>query len=185
IPDEPKLVEGAIEESLLEADLVLAVGGVSVSREDVVPSVVREMGEIVFHGVAVSPGKVSGFAVIRDKPLFMVPAHVGSTMACLLLFVAPAISSALTGNDDPYVVVSARLTRDARGRADRAALKFFALEREGSEINARPVEGPLGGSPLITMLTKSSGFAVIGPGEAKRAGELIEARLLPYTLMYA
>ncbi|MFQ6135239.1 MAG: molybdopterin molybdotransferase MoeA, partial [Nitrososphaerales archaeon] len=69
-----------ITSALEKADLVLTIAGCSVGLKDYVPDVLDSLGEpgIVFHGVALSAGKVSGFGVVRGKPVVMLPGHVGS-----------------------------------------------------------------------------------------------------------
>jgi molybdopterin molybdotransferase len=57
-PDKPDALRAALERALSTADLVLTSGGVSVGDYDLVPQTLRQIGaRIIFHGVAIKPGK--------------------------------------------------------------------------------------------------------------------------------
>lgn len=150
------------------------------ASNDTVPDAVSEIGEVVFHGVRVSPGKVSGLALVGGKPLFLVPAHVGSALACLLLFVIPAVTYRLSGVRDPYVKVKARLAEGVKGRSARHVFRPVALDCEGAECVARPIEKALGGSPFVSLFTAADGFIVVEAGRGAAPGEVVEVRLMPY-----
>jgi molybdopterin molybdotransferase len=51
-----------------EADLVICTGGVSVGEEDHVRPVLERLGGIVFHGVAMKPGKPFALGYLGDSP---------------------------------------------------------------------------------------------------------------------
>ncbi len=179
VPDELSTIESVIRTSTSQNEVTLIVGGVSVARNDLVPRVVSEIGEIVFHGVRVSPGKVSGLARVDGKPVFLVPGHIGSTLACLFLFVIPALSYRLTGVKDPYIKVRAALEGGIEGRHGRHAFRTVALRYQDGKYKAIPVRKHMGGSPLITSVTHADGFIVLEPGYEVSAGSLVEVRLFP------
>ena len=178
VPDDFAQVRASITSFVEENDVLLVLGGVSIAKSDIVPDVLSSIGKIVFHGVNVSPGKVSGLAVVRGKPVFMVPAHVGSTIACLLLFVIPAVVHRLTGVRVPYMMVPARLERPVKGKHGRYTLKLVQVKCD-DECKAAPLEGPLGGSPLIKLVALANGFVMLRPGESVGAGDFVSVRLLP------
>ena len=63
-----------VKEAILEAsndfDVIMTTGGTAISKGDVVLAVVDDIGEILFHGVAMRPGKPAGAGVVNDKVVF-------------------------------------------------------------------------------------------------------------------
>lgn len=72
----------------LKFDAVVITGGTSVGSKDLVPEVIEEMGEVVFHGVSMKPGMPTAAGVVDGKPVFMLP---GSPAAALLGFYTFAV----------------------------------------------------------------------------------------------
>jgi molybdopterin molybdotransferase len=63
-----------VKEAILEAsndfDVIMTTGGTAISKGDVVLDVVDDIGEILFHGVAIRPGKPAGAGIVNDKMVF-------------------------------------------------------------------------------------------------------------------
>ena len=93
MPDALDQVQAKIGEALLDADIVVTIGGTSVGMKDFVPDAINNLGEpgVVVQGVSLRPGAVSGFGVVKGKPVVMLPGHIGSCIAGFYLFVAPLI----------------------------------------------------------------------------------------------
>ena len=104
----------AIGKALKEADLVLTSGGVSVGDYDLVPDVVRSLGgEVVFHKVAVKPGKPILAARVGRRWLLGLPGNPVSVLAGWRMFGLP-LASALGGDADAFdEVPQPRLLREA------------------------------------------------------------------------
>jgi molybdopterin molybdotransferase len=63
-----------VRESVLEAskdfDVIMTTGGTAISKGDVVLDVVDSIGEVLFHGVAIRPGKPAGAGIVNGKMIF-------------------------------------------------------------------------------------------------------------------
>jgi molybdopterin molybdotransferase len=71
---------GAIDDCAA-ADLIVFSGGSSVGNRDLILDVVRARGEMIFHGIAVRPGKPTAFAMVNGRtPFFGMP---GNPTSCL------------------------------------------------------------------------------------------------------
>lgn len=55
-PDDETLLKEKIEKLGEKSDLVITTGGVSVGDKDLLEAVMEDMGEILFHGIAMKPG---------------------------------------------------------------------------------------------------------------------------------
>jgi putative molybdopterin biosynthesis protein len=56
-------------------DVLVINAGSSAGTEDFTEAVIREFGELVFHGVAMMPGKPTIFGLIEGKPVFGIPGY--------------------------------------------------------------------------------------------------------------
>lgn len=63
-------VKQAVLDASKEFDVIMTTGGTAISKGDVVLDVVDDLGEILFHGVAIRPGKPAGAGIINDKMVF-------------------------------------------------------------------------------------------------------------------
>src|SRR5205814_6231127 len=62
------------------ADMIIFSGGSSVGERDLIVDLIGRRGEVVFHGIAVKPGKPTLFAMIDRVPFFGMP---GNPTSCL------------------------------------------------------------------------------------------------------
>ena len=63
-------VKEAILKASEEYDVIMTTGGTAISKGDVVLDVVDDIGEILFHGVAMRPGKPAGAGIVNGKMIF-------------------------------------------------------------------------------------------------------------------
>ena len=166
VPDEESRFESVLKRAMGETEVVLLSGGSSVGARDLTAQVLSGLGDpgVIFHGVAVKPGKPTIGAVIDGKPLFGLPGHPASVVIGYELFVRPLLHS-LSGVPDvswePFSNrprIRARMGRRIASRSGREDYVRVALERDGDEVVARPV---LGKSGLITTLVHAGGTVII------------------------
>lgn len=90
ITDDPKLLREGIKRAL-ESDMVVLSGGSSVGEKDLLAGIVEEMGQVLFHGVQIKPGKPTLFGLIDGKPIFGMPGFPTSCLSNAHIFLVPAI----------------------------------------------------------------------------------------------
>lgn len=98
VQDDPIAFVDALKRSLAAgAEVVLSTGAVSMGRHDFVPDALRELGaEIVFHKVAIRPGKPLLFARLSGGQLYFgLPGNPVSSAVGLRFFVGPALRAML------------------------------------------------------------------------------------------
>jgi molybdopterin molybdotransferase len=83
-------LERAIDQCLKE-DVLVFSGGSSVGERDLILDVIGRRGEIVFHGIAVKPGKPTVFGVIGGKPVFGMPGYPTSCLSNAYMLLVPAL----------------------------------------------------------------------------------------------
>jgi molybdopterin molybdotransferase len=101
IKDDLASISEALERAWAGADVVVTVGGVSVGDHDLVePALVRMGGEVIFHKVAIKPGKPALFARRGAQLLLGLPGNPASAMVVFLLLGVPLLRG-LAGDRSP------------------------------------------------------------------------------------
>lgn len=120
IEDKAGPLAAAIGAALSECELLLLTGGVSAGNFDFVPGCLEDLGaEILFHGVAVKPGKPTLFARRGEQYIFGLPGNPVSTFVIFELFVKPFLYRRM-GIDWAPVSYRGKLARAfSRSTADR------------------------------------------------------------------
>jgi len=78
-------------DSSLSADLLVFSGGSSVGERDLILDVIGRKGEILFHGIAVKPGKPTAFGVIDGKLVFGMPGYPTSCLSNAYMLLVPVL----------------------------------------------------------------------------------------------
>ncbi|MBW8861266.1 MAG: molybdenum cofactor biosynthesis protein, partial [Acidobacteria bacterium] len=71
------------------ADLIVFSGGSSVGDRDLVVDAIAARGEMVFHGIAVRPGKPTAFARVSGTPFFGMPGNPTSCLSNAYILLVP------------------------------------------------------------------------------------------------
>ena len=72
-------------------DLVVFSGGSSVGEKDMVIDVLRSMGDILFHGIAVKPGKPTVLGRVDGKAVLGMPGYPTSCLSNCYMILAPML----------------------------------------------------------------------------------------------
>ena len=75
-------------------DIVVFSGGSSVGERDLILDVLRKDGEVLFHGVAVKPGKPTVFGKIGATPFFGMPGYPTSCLSNAYMLLVPFLRQA-------------------------------------------------------------------------------------------
>ncbi len=89
-PDDVPALERALE-ACLTTDLIVFSGGSSVGERDLILDVVEQMGTVLFHGIAVKPGKPTLFGLIRGTPIFGMPGYPTSCLSNAYMLLVPPL----------------------------------------------------------------------------------------------
>jgi molybdopterin molybdotransferase len=80
----------AVDECV-EQDVMVFSGGSSVGERDLILDVVASKGEMLFHGIAVKPGKPTAFGRIKRRLFFGMPGYPASCLSNSYILLAPAL----------------------------------------------------------------------------------------------
>lgn len=157
IRDDEAALHDAVAKAVSECELVLISGGSSVGMKDATAQVIANNGVILFHGIAMKPGKPTILGKSCGKPVFGLPGHPVAVYFVTQLFVRPLINL-MTGKKEAIFPVEARLSEAVSSNHGREEYVAVTLMETGGVPAARPIHGKSG---LITSLTASDGYICI------------------------
>lgn len=175
-PDDLDATRAAIA-PLLDVDVAVLCGGVSVGEHDHVKRALAELGvEQVFWGVALKPGKPTWFGTRGDTLVFGLPGNPVSAMVTFVLLARPALAI-LSGGRPKAMRTTVRLARDCDKRPGRAHALRCRLELRDDGWHARPFERQ--GSHILTSMLGADCLALLPTASGPlRAGDRVEVELL-------
>ncbi|MCX7794395.1 MAG: molybdopterin molybdotransferase MoeA [Thermodesulfovibrionales bacterium] len=178
IRDDYSLLKETIKRALESCHVVLISGGSSVGTKDFTARAIDELGKpgILFHGVAMKPGKPTIAAIVNDIPVFGIPGHPAAATVCFINFIKPVIKR-LSGNRSAEIpkTIMARLTKNIPSQSGRTDFVRVRIIMDGGTFLAEPVFGKSG---LITTLIHADGLVIIPPEKSGiQEGERVEVIL--------
>ena len=150
-------------------DIILTTGGVSAGRLDIVPDTVKRIGgKVLFHKVAIRPGKPLLFARLPGGALmFGLPGNPMAVAVGLRFFVLPAIRALMGRRPETRLVARAR-----EAVRKRPSLTFFAKAVAEVSADAALTVRLLPGqeSFKISPLLKANCWAIVPEGRETCVG---------------
>jgi putative molybdopterin biosynthesis protein len=156
VVDEFEDVKTALLEGIRsEAHLIVVNAGSSAGTEDYTAAAIRELGEVLVHGVAMMPGKPTILGVVDGKPIMGNPGYPVSSVLSFELFGLPvlaAMQGTSAGTRPTIEAITARKIPSKLGREEFMRVKL-------GKVGARVVAGSLPrGAGAITTLTRADGI---------------------------
>ena len=176
IQDTDQATEQALEKAVETCDVVVTSGAVSMGEKDRIRPTIERLGEVIFWGVAMRPGKPVLFGGIRGKPFFGLPGNPASSMVTFELFVRPALRKMMGHANLDYPV---RQARSAETIVPKPGLTMFlraVLESRDGESWVRQ-SGPQG-SGMHVPFARANCLAVVSGDRPIAEGESVPVILL-------
>jgi molybdopterin molybdotransferase len=136
------------------ADVIVFSGGSSVGDRDLIVDAIAARGEMIFHGIAVKPGKPTAFAMIGKVPFFGMPGNPTSCLSNAYILLVPFLRATARLPAHQPRVVRARLGRRIASQAGRH--QFYTV-RMADEVAVPAFKG----SGDITSLSRADGYIEI------------------------
>jgi molybdenum cofactor synthesis domain-containing protein len=187
-PDEAGALRRVVVEALVDADVLVTSGGVSVGTHDLIKPLLESLGTVHVGRVKLKPGKPFTFATIPFSPngqrqgedvriAFGLPGFPVSSLVTFEVFVRPALRKMQGFEKIQRPTLPVRLAYDARATADRTEYQRVTLKRQGLELIAEST-GSQSSSRLMS-LAGAHALVRIPPGDhGIKAGSVVEAMIL-------
>ena len=174
VPDDFDRIKAMVEKASDQCDMVILNAGSSAGREDFSAQVIRQLGQVLYHGIAIKPGKPAILGCRGKTAILGVPGYPVSGIIVIEQFLKPLIEHWLKTAAQPEHYAQATLTRPVV-----SGLKYqeFVRVRMGA-VGGRLMASPLS-SGVVSSFMKADGILEVPQGlEGYEAGEEVTLRLL-------
>jgi len=158
-------------DSCAREDLMVFSGGSSVGERDLILDAVARRGEVVFHGIAVKPGKPTLFGVVAGKPVLGMPGYPTSCLSNSYMLLVPALRR--MARLPAAVTRTVSLPLGQRIVSTTGRHQFYTVR-----IENRVAMPAFKASGDITSMSQADGYIEIpAQTEIVEKGETVEVRL--------
>lgn len=176
VKDDLNLIKAAITDALATCDAVILNAGSSAGSEDYSTQAIGDVGEVLYHGLAIKPGKPTILGFCGSKPILGVPGYPVSGIIVVEELLRPVIEHLTKKKthrgDDAEAILS---------KAVVSSLKYqeFVRVRLGY-VGGRLIASPLNrGSGVVSSFMKADGILEVPQGlEGHKNGAVVKVRLL-------
>ena len=180
--DNQSTIEAVLRKAVEECDAVILMAGSSAGRKDFAVSAMRNVGEVVVHGIAIKPGKPAILALAENSadssvvPVLGLPGYPVAGMLVMEHFFHPVMER-LTGRiskkvEFREVEISRRLT---------SSLKYHEFIRATlGKVGGKVVAVPLNrGAGVVSSMVKADGIIQVPMNvEGYEQGDEIQVQML-------
>ena len=169
--DEFRILDKFIKKGLLY-DLFIISGGVSEGKYDIVVDILKKNKvKMVFHKVAVKPGKPTFFGKKGKKIIFGLPGYPVSSYINFENLVKVSLYK-MTGREMPIrFKFTGILKEDIENKGDRDEILRVIAEIENEDVYIRPY--PSQKSGVLSSIVYSNAILFLKKGEKKKKGEKV------------
>ncbi len=169
-------MKAALITALDECDMVIINAGSSAGREDFSVKVIAEVGQVLYHGIAIKPGKPAILGYKENKVILGVPGYPVSG-----IIVIDEILKPLLAQYTKIKYTEAQFQEAVLARPVMSGVKYqeFIRVRMGY-VQGRYIASPLSrGSGVVTSFMKADGMLEVPQGvEGIGTGDMVNIRLL-------
>ena len=176
VPDQFDQIRAMVARAAEECDLVILNAGSSAGREDYSARVIRELGEVLYHGIAMKPGKPAILGCKGDTPILGVPGYPVSGIIVIEQLLKPLIDAWLKVPSARAQYAQAVLTRPVVSGLKYQEFVRVRMGYVGNKLMASPLNR---GSGVVSSFMKADGILEVPQGvEGYEAGAQVQVRLL-------
>lgn len=155
----------------MKSDIIVLSGGSSAGEMDILFDVVESLGRVLFHGIAVKPGKPTICGIFNGRLVIGMPGYPTSCLINSYIFMAPLVRKMARLPKKDQNIVRKRISSRIVSTPGRHHYLTVRIENG----NAVPVFKESGS---ITSMSRADGYIEIPPEvDLLEKGELVEIRL--------
>lgn len=179
VSDDVSNLKFQISDALLNSDILITTGGVSVGKYDLTKLALKELGaEIFFERVALKPGKPTVFGRLKKSLVFGLPGNPVSAAVTFYLFVRKVIAIMQSSNSSELERATAIASKPIGSTKERDVYLPSALViSDDGRLLVEPLQWS--GSSDLVGFSRADVLAVIPKGSNVGAGQTIDILLLP------
>ena len=153
------------------ADLIIFSGGSSVGERDLMVDALQQTGDVLFHGVAVKPGKPTLLGKVGVTPVLGMPGNPTSCLSNAYLLVIPMVRRMARLPPHEARTVTVRLARRIVSTTGRH--QFYTVR----VIDGAAVPAFKGSGDITSMAHADGYFEIPAQTDIVEAGEMVDVTL--------
>jgi molybdopterin molybdotransferase len=171
IPDDLAALRSMLLDLVASADIIVFSGGSSVGEKDLVLDAVRGAGDVLFHGIAIKPGKPTALGRVGATLVLAMPGNPTSCLSNAYLLLVPMLRRMARLPAHMPRAVTLPLAKRIVSTAGRH--QFYTVKVvDGSVLPAFKSSGD------ITSMSHADGYIEVpAQTEVVEAGEIVEVKL--------
>ena len=174
VPDDHEMIREAVRRGVAENDILLVSAGSSAGTRDYTADIIRDLGEVLAHGVAIKPGKPVIIGRVEGKPVIGLPGYPLAAATVLREIVLPLAARYGIPVREPEEI-AARLTTSLQSDIGTDEFVLLSAGRVGERWVAVPQSR---GAGVQMSAVRANGYMRIpSKKEGIEAGETVDVRL--------
>ncbi len=177
VGDALKEIRRTLEQTIAQVDVVVTSGGAWTGDKDLVVQALEDLGwQEIYHGIHMTPGKGTGFGLLHEKPVFMLPGGPSASLMGFLQLVLPGLLTMAGYGFSELPEINVQLGSELHGRhREWTQCIFGTLERRKSGYLFQPL---LTRSRLLSM-AEAEAIVRIPEGQTRlAAGTVVKAQII-------
>ena len=175
VKDNLEDIKNALQKACNDCDIVILNAGTSAGREDFGREAISELGECLYHGIAIKPGKPAILGAVGKVPVLGIPGYPVSAIIVIEELLNPLISH-ISSTAAKKKYTEAILTRQILSGLKYKEFVRVKMGYVGNILTATPLAR---GAGVVSSFMKADGILEIPQNtEGYKAGEKVRIRLL-------
>ena len=163
--DNIKDIQNKIKLALSRNDIILTIGGSSVGHKDLLAESINSMGQpgILAEGIKLDRGRVTKIAVLKSKPIIILPGPIQGAANAFIVLAMPLIRSLIGLSYDNKAIINAQITNNWSARKKfsnfvKILYVHLSISKTNNSIKAEPITGE---TSNMTVMTRANGYVIV------------------------
>jgi len=155
VKDAPEDLKKILQKVCQQSDIIVVLAGSSAGSKDFTPEIIRSLGEVLVHGVAIMPGKPTILGIINKTPLIGLPGYPVSAIISAEQFLKPLVFTRLGLTMSKRRKIKVHMAHQVISRLGDEEFLRVKLGNIGKKMMAYPLPR---GAGVITSLVEADGI---------------------------
>ncbi|MDD5405366.1 MAG: molybdopterin molybdotransferase MoeA [Sulfurovaceae bacterium] len=178
VKDDKTIITHAMQKALIDSDIVVTSGGVSVGDFDFVKDVIKEIGfEVLFQGVNLKPGQHIMLARKGDQFILGLPGFAYSSTVTALLYLLPLMARFM-GAHHQLRIIKATLQEPFIKKSNKTELIACRIKNDHDKYFCDLGDKKIGSSAILTNMLGSTALMLLSQEDvSKNIGDEVSVLL--------